>query len=210
MGLCPAVYTAVRIHFLGQMPDPWSYSIAGQLGWVNLIYEVVQEAVLPPLFFFMGQAVKDRDAFSNRVRSGLLVTACTYTAISLALCVTVRPLLGWMAAEPGITEASVSYIRLESIASIFGMLGSFTLVALVTLGREKYLYLLTVFRLILSLALDTLLISALPFSLHLGVNGIGYSNLIVNGLLFALSLRMLAREGVRVCSGTRLSFGWMR
>lgn len=210
MGLCPAVYTAVRIHFLGQMPDPWSYSIAGQLGWVNLIYEVVQEAVLPPLFFFMGQAVRDRDAFSNRVRSGLLVTACTYTAISLALCVTVRPLLGWMAAEPGITEASVSYIRLESISSIFGMLGSFTLVALVTLGREKYLYLLTVFRLILSLALDTLLISALPFSLHLGVNGIGYSNLIVNGLLFALSLRMLAREGVRVCSGTRLSFGWMR
>ena len=75
MGLCPAVYTAVRIHFLGQMPDPWAYSIAGQLGWVNLIFEILQEAVLLPLFFFLGQAVTDKPSFSNRVRSGLLLKA---------------------------------------------------------------------------------------------------------------------------------------
>ena len=86
MGLCPAVYTAVRIHFLGQMPDPGAYSIAGQLSWVNLIYEVVQEAILLPLFYFMGQVTADREAFSNRVRTGLLVTACLYTVLSLALC----------------------------------------------------------------------------------------------------------------------------
>ena len=130
VGLCPAVYTTVRIHFLGQMPDPWAYSIAGQLGWVNLVYEVVQEAVLLPLYFFMGQAVKDKQAFSNRLRSGLLVTAGIYTGLSLALCSMVQPLLYWMAADPGIVEASAAYIRLESIANSVGMLVSFTLVAL--------------------------------------------------------------------------------
>lgn len=210
VGLCPAVYTTVRIHFLGQMPDPWAYSIAGQLGWVNLVYEVVQEAVLFPLYFFMGQAVKDKQAFSNRLRSGLLVTAGIYTGLSLALCGMVRPLLHWMAADPGIVEASAVYIRLESIANSFGMLASFTLVALVTLGREKALYLLTVLRLVLSIAVDTLLISELPFSLRLGINGVGYSNLIVNGVLLAVSLWMLSGEGVRIFSKEKLSFDWMR
>ena len=32
MGLCPALYGALRIYFLGQMPDASAYSIAGQLG----------------------------------------------------------------------------------------------------------------------------------------------------------------------------------
>ena len=209
MGLCPAVYTAVRIHFLGQMPDPGAYSIAGQLSWVNLIYEVVQEAILLPLFYFMGQVTADREAFSNRVRTGLLVTACLYTVLSLALCHFVRPLLGWMAADPSLTEASVSYIRLESAANIFGVLGSFALAALVTLDRERYLYLLTVARLVLSVAFDALLISALPFSLRLGVNGIGYSNLLVNGLLLGVSLRLLSKSGVRLFAKTAPSFRWM-
>ena len=210
MGFCPAVYTAVRIRFLGQLPDPWAYSIAGQLSWVDLIYEVVREAVLLPLFFFMGQAVGDHDAFSNRVRSGLLVTGCLYALISLVLCAAVRPLLGWMAADPSIIEPSAVYIRLESAANLVGILGSFSLVALVTLGRTKALWLLTVLRLLLSVVLDTLLLSSLPCSLQLGVNGIGISNIIVSSLLFALSLSMLASEGVRLCKGGRLSFGWMR
>lgn len=210
MGLCPAVYTTVRIHFLGQMPDPWAYSIAGQLGWVNLVYEVIQEAVLLPLFFFMGQVVKEKQAFSNRVRSGLVVTACMFAGASLVLCGMVRPLLRWMAADPGMIEAAAVYIRLESIANSVGMLGSFALVALVTLGREKALYLLTFLRLVLNIVLDTLLISELSFSLQLGINGVGYSNLIVNGLLLAVSLVLLSREGIPIFSGTKLSFRWMK
>lgn len=43
LGLCPTLYTTLRIFFLGQLPDPWAYSIAGQIGWVNLLYEVMNE-----------------------------------------------------------------------------------------------------------------------------------------------------------------------
>lgn len=75
MGLCPAIYQTVRIFFLGQMPDPDAYSIAGQLSWVQLLYEVIREAILLPLYFFLGQVVADRAAFGNRVRSGLWLTA---------------------------------------------------------------------------------------------------------------------------------------
>ena len=153
MGLCPAIYQAVRIFFLGQMPDPGAYSIAGQLSWVQLLYEIVQETVLLPLYFFLGQVVSDNVSFGNRVRSGLWLTAGIWTALAVAVSAFARPLLGWMAAAPDIIEASATYIRIESFANIFATLFSFALVALVTLGREKWLYAITGARLVLRILL---------------------------------------------------------
>ncbi|MFA5742336.1 MAG: hypothetical protein WC874_05600, partial [Candidatus Izemoplasmatales bacterium] len=49
MGLVPTIYTTVRIFFLGQMPGDWGFNIASQLSWINLIYEVIQEALILPL-----------------------------------------------------------------------------------------------------------------------------------------------------------------
>lgn len=210
MGLCPALYSALRIYFLGQIPDASAYSIAGQLAWLNLIYEVVQEAIILPLYFFLGQVVADRTAFANRVRSGLLLSAGLYTALAAVIWIGTEPLLQWMAASPDILDASAEYIRIESIANIFGVLSSFALVALITLGREKYLHPFTAARLVLSVVFDSLLISALPFSLQLGVNEIGYSNILVNGLLFAFALVLLVREGLPIVGGGKLSFGWLR
>lgn len=207
MGLCPAIYQAVRIFFLGQMPDPGAYSIAGQLIWVQLLYEIVQETVLLPLYLFLGQVVSDKAAFGNRVRSGLWLTAGIWTALAVALSAFAMPLLGWMAAAPDIIDASAAYIRIESFANIFATLFSFALVALVTLGREKWLYVLTGARLVLSILLDCLLLSNLPFSLRLGVTGIGWSNLATNGILFAAALVLLTSEGVPLAG--KLSFGWV-
>ena len=209
LGLCPTVYTTVRIFFLGQLPSEGAYSIAGQLGWMNLLYEILNEAILLPLFYFIGQVVQDRAVFTNRVKTGLLVVGGVYAAFSLVLILAVNPLLGWMAAGGSILSASASYIRIESVANIFGMLSSFVLVTLVTLNKRKYLYILTAARLVLSLLSDTFLVSSLPFSLQLGVNGIGYSNILVNGLLFAVSLVLLSREGIHVFNAKKMSFGWM-
>ncbi len=74
LGLCPAIYTTLRTFFLGQLPGEWSYSIAGQLSWVNLIYEIVNEAIILPLFFFIGKVVSDKKGFTNRVKTGLLIS----------------------------------------------------------------------------------------------------------------------------------------
>lgn len=210
LGFCPTVYTTLRIFFLGRLPDAWAYSIAGQLGWLNLVYEILNEAILLPLFHFMGQAAGDRAEFSNRVRSGLLATFCLFALLTAFVLAGARPMLLWMAADERLAEASAAYIRIESVANLFGMLGSYALVALVTLGKRSALFALTAARLVLSVALDTFLVSTLPFSLNLGVNGIGWSNILVNIILLAASVLMLEREGVGVFSGRRMEFGWMR
>ena len=42
--------------------------------WVNLLYEVINEAIVLPLYFFMGQALTDKEEYSNRLRSGIFVS----------------------------------------------------------------------------------------------------------------------------------------
>ena len=85
----------------------------------------------------------------------------------------------------------------------------FSLVALVTVDRSKYLYILTGAKLILCLISDTLLVSNLPISENLGVNGIGYSNIIVNSILFGVSLVFLSKEKIRIFTKSRLNFAWI-
>ena len=58
------------------------------------------------------------------------------------------------------------------------MLSQFILVALVTLNKSKYLYGLTALRFVLCVLFDLFFVSSLPLSLQLGVNGIGFSNIV--------------------------------
>lgn len=210
MGLCPTVYLTVRTFFLGQLPGEWAFSIAGQLSWVNLLYEIINEAIILPLFFFVGKLTNNKEEFSNRIKTGMMATFCIYSFISVLIIIFAKPLLQLMAASPDIIDASATYIRIESVANIFGILYSFACVALVAVEKEKLVYLLTCSKLILSIVFDTFLVSSLPFSLQLGVNGIGISNIIVNACLFAFILIMLNKLGYNVFQKSKPSFAWMR
>ena len=210
LGFAPTIYTTVRVFFLGQLPGEWSFSIAGQLSWVNLIYEIINEAIILPLFYFVGKVKDDKNAFSNRVRTGMLLALGIYAILSAVIIIFAEPLLDLMATDISIIDASASYIRIESIANVFAILTQFALVALVTVNKSKYLYALTGARLVLCLVSDTFFVSTLPISANLGVNGIGYSNIIVNVLLLAVSFILLAKEGIKVFSKGKLDFAWSK
>lgn len=210
LGLCPTVYTTVRVFFLGQLPSEYAFSIAGQLNWVNLLYEIASEAIILPLFYFIGKAVEDREELNNRVRTGLLITLAVFLVLSVIILAFANPLLSWMAADSSIIEASATYIRIESVANIFSMLANFALVVLVTLNKDIYIYIITVIKVVLCVVADTFLVSALPVSANLGVNGIGISNILVNALLLVVTIVLLYREGVRVFERRRLNFSWMK
>lgn len=210
LGFAPTIYNTVRVFFLGQLPGEWSYSIAGQLSWVNLLYEILNEAIILPLFYFVGTVKNDKKEFTNRVRTGMLISFWVYTALSAVVFVFAEQLLMLMATDTAILTESVAYIRIESIANVFMVLTQFALVALVTMNKRKYLYLLTGARLVLCLVTDTFLVSSLPFSANLGVNGIGYSNILVNILLLAVSLLCLWKEDIGIFTKEKWNFVWTK
>ena len=210
LGLVPTIYTTVRVFFLGQLPGEYSFSIAGQLSWVNLLYEILSEAIVLPLFFFIGKVLADKKEFANRMRTGLVVSVGAYMVLSIAIIALAKPLLTLMATDGSIIDASATYIRIESVANIFSLAFNFVLVGLVTLGKDKYVYILTAVKLVLCLLVDTFMVSTLPVSLNLGVNGIAFSNIIVNVILVATAIILLSKEGITLFKKEKLSFGWMK
>ena len=210
LGLGPTVYTTLRVFFLGELPGEYSFSIAGQLSWINLLYEILSEAIVLPLFFFIGKVLTDKNEFANRMRTGLLVSVGAYMVLSFLIITLAKPLLSLMATDKAIIDASATYIRIESVASIFSLAFNFVMVGMVTLGKEKYVYALTAVKLVLCLLFDTFMVSTLPVSLNLGVNGIAFSNIIVNVLLVATAIVLLHKEGITIFKKEKLSFGWMK
>ena len=210
MGLCPTIYTTVRVFWLGQLPGEWSFSIAGQLSWVNLFYEIINEAIILPLFYFIGKVIFDKNELTNRIKTGLLITLSVYLILTVLIISFTNPLLKLMATSPDIIDASITYIRIESIANVFSILLQFMLVALVSLDKDKYVYILTGVKLGLCILLDTFLVSTLSFSLNLGVNGIAITNVIVNLLLFGVTIVLLRRENVNIFSKNKLDFTWAK
>ena len=210
MGLVPTIYTTVRVFWMGNMPGDWSYSIAGQLSWINLIYEVINEAIILPLFYFIGKVISDKKDLTNRMKTGLLMTLGIYFLLSIVMLTCTEPLLRVMATDSSIIEASATYIRIEAIANIFGILFSFASIGLITLGKDKLVYILTGVKLVLCLTFDTFLVSTLKCSANLGVNGIGISNIIVNFLLFAITMFFLYKNGINIFNKEKMDFKWAK
>ena len=89
-------------------------------------------------------------------------------------------------------------------------MGQFTLIGLVTLSKNKLIYVLTGFKLVLCIILDLFLVSSLTYSANMGVNGIGVTNIIVNFLIFIITLFLLAKNGVNIFNKEKLSFKWTK
>jgi Na+-driven multidrug efflux pump len=210
IGLVPTVYTTVRIFFLGQLPNSSNYDIASQLQWVNVLYEIIQETLILPLFYFTGKVLYEKNELTNRVRTGMIVVFCIYSALSLLIIAFAKPLLTFMSQSSNIINETATYIRFETIANIFAAVLKFLLVIVITIKREKYLYLILCIQLVLSILLDTFFVSDLSVSLEIGVNGIALTNIIVNFVLVFFVIDFLNREQIKVFSKEKLSFKWIK
>lgn len=210
-GFLPTLYTTVRIFYLGNMPGDWGFNIASQMAWVGLIYEIVQEALILPLFFLLGKSLQIKDEFENKVRTGLFVTFGVYFVISLILIIFTKPLVILMAQNVDLIDATVSYVRIESVAALFSTLTRFIILVLVTMKKPDYMYYLLGIQMLMSILLDTFLVSGLSFSLNMGVNGIAISNILVNLTMLIIALVLLNRENVKVLfNKTKPSFEWLK
>jgi len=222
-GLLPTIYTTVRIFFIGQMPSDSGYSIASQMQWVNVLYEIIQEMFILPLYFFIGMAFGKRELecstveqdgqqykITNMVRTGLVILFAVYTLLSAIIILFCYPLVKFMGQDQSILSQTVNYIRLETVANIFYILFRFVLVVVVTIKKSKYLYILLCLQIVLIVLFDTFLISNFKVSAKLGVNGIAITNIVVNLLLFALSIWILYKENINIFKKERLNFKWAK
>lgn len=207
--LIPAVYKTVRFYFLGDLPGSSGVDIASQLSWVNLLYEIIEEAFILPSFFLLGKSFSSKEEMSNKIRTGLLISFCSYLFLSILILIFAPQLCEFMASDKSTLIETVRYIRLETVGSCISILIKFIIVVFVTIGKDKYMYALLGVQTALSILVDTFFLSSLSVSLKLGVDGIAYSNMIVQGVLFIFSAILLKKENIHIFTKEKLSFKWM-
>ena len=178
----PTVYTTVRIRYLGDLPDAWGFDIASQLAWVNLLLEVVQEALILPLFYCIGITISNREETINKVRTGMTVTFGLYVFFTILMLLFATELTAWMAQNPDTVAATAQYIRLEMFGTTLFSLVRFLMIVFILLGMKREIYTILAIQVVISILCDTFFLSSLDVSLQLGVNGIALSNAIASTL----------------------------
>ncbi len=208
----PTIYTSTRIYFLGDLPAEWGVNIASQLAWVNLGLEVVQEAIILPLFFLLGKSLLDRDTTLNKLRTGLTVTFAIYAGLTVLIAIFAQPLVTWMAQHPAQISVTVEYIRLEMIAATLLNAVRFLTIFFVLVDWRRVIYSVLAIQVLVSVSMDAILLSQFEFSFQIGVNGIAYSNMLagVATLGYALLTVKKRYNVTRTDFNAKPDFAWMR
>lgn len=210
MLLIPSVYTTLRVFFLNAAPDTSNVSIAAQSVWLGLIYEVLSESLLVPLYFVLGKFVRQADLLRQRVTVALVASAAAYAAVTLLVWWFTKDLLSAMQQTPAEHVVAAGFIRLEAMALMVGVLNDVCVVVLTILSMHRWIVVLVLLRGLLMVLLDTLLVSQLAWSLQLGVWGVALTNLCTGLLLCAVSLAVLRRLGLLHWHPLTLRAIWVR
>jgi len=208
----PTIYTTVRINFLGDLPGDWGFNIASQLAWVNLMLEVIQEALILPLFFCIGITIANKEQTINRVRTGMAVTLGLYLTFTILILLFANSLVEWMAQNPDTIDETATYIRLEMIGSTLFSLVRFLIIVFILMDMRVHIYAILGIQVFLTILFDSLFLSTLDFSLELGVNGIAYSNAIASFVTLVYATVVFSRKMGMSFSDwkTNYDFTWMR
>ncbi|MBW5380128.1 MATE family Na+-driven efflux transporter [Brachyspira hampsonii] len=211
--LIPSIYSTFRIYLLDSYPNASGINIASQQMWLGIIYEVFEEAIIAPLFFFFGK-IKDKDSFEekyifiNKVRSSILIITFIYIIMAFVINVFAGHLVTVMKQQTELYQQTTAYIRLESLANITIVLFNLMIIVHTALENYKSIFVITTIKMFLTIIFDILFVSQYPISLNLGVNGIAYNNIISNLISVIIALILLSKSGYNIFDKIKLQFLW--
>ena len=182
---------------MASVPDTQTFNIAAQITWLHILYEIVDDFFLFPLDFILGKHIADRHEFNERLSKIVVASFIGHSVIFLLVLVFTPSMVQSTGQTAALVDQTVDYIRLESVANLISSPYGVVQIALILHKKEKLIYVLLGLRTLLSIIFDGLFFSQLPLSLHLGVNGVGWTNISVNSLFFLVAMIWLFRNGVR-------------
>lgn len=190
LALVPAIYQVIRTYLLSTNVSSTGIDIVGQMEWFDLIDETIKAFLIVPLYSILNKLlVKDRNNLGTHIFKMGLVVFILYFIFNICVLVYGFNLISFMNPETNDINAMKTYLQLETIAFMIGIIPSFINVVFVTLDKSKNIYIFLGLQVVLGIISDFLLI---PF---LGVNGIAISNMITNSVLAVSGILVLYFEG---------------
>ena len=201
LAILPSVYSTLRIYLLGSYPDDSAINIASQQMWLGIIYEVLQEAIIAPMFFFIGKINNnDKSNLINKIRTSILIILIIYLIMALLINVFSNNLVYAMRQNETLINQTATYIKLESFANIFIIIFQFFIIINVALGNYKEIFIVSILKTAITVIFDFIFISQYPISINIGVNGIAYNNILSNFISIIILIVLLNKNEYNIFS----------
>ncbi|MGN1399722.1 MAG: MATE family Na+-driven efflux transporter, partial [Erysipelotrichaceae bacterium] len=186
LALVPAIYQTVKTFIISSNNQSSVFDIIGQMEWFDLINETLQAFLIIPLYSILNKILNnDRDNFSKYSFKVGLIAFAIYTLFSIGVLIYGVVLLKAMNPDEIDIATANTYLQLETVAFMVGIIVSFVNVVFVVLGKDKNVYIFLAIRTAFAVIADFLLIP------NLGIYGIAISNIIVNTILAVSSFVLL-------------------
>lgn len=173
--LFPSIYNTIKIYFIGEIPNTWGFNIASQIAWLNIIYEILQECILLPLFFIFGGVAHDKKLLAERFVYSIKIIIPIYLIITLLIWASSSHLVVLLNQKESLVELTTSYIRLETITIPFRVFVEIITTTLIIMNLRARIYMLLVFQVLARFLSDFIFVSTA--GLNWGVIGVGYASM---------------------------------
>ncbi len=178
IALAPAIYQTIRTFLISTNGSTEAIDIIGQMEWFDLINETLIAFIIIPLYSILNKVFKEEQAkFAGTVFKMGIIVVIAYAIFQIGVLIYGHHLVSFMNPNEVNLKDVTSYLRLETIAFMMGIIVSYVNVIFVVIGKAKNMYIMLVLNCLLLVISDFILVP------NFGVNGVAYSNIIINSLL---------------------------
>ncbi len=157
--------------------------------WYDLIDETIKAFLIVPLYSILNKIFKNnKEQGPTFVFKSLLIVFILYFIFNIGIFIYGNSLISYMNPQENDISAISTYLKLETIAFMLGIIPSFFNVVFVVSEKEKNIYVFLGIQVSLGIIADFLLVPSI------GVNGIAISNIITNSLLAIIGFIVLYLE----------------
>lgn len=187
LALVPAVYQTIRTFLISTSTSTGAFDIIGQMEWFDLINETLLAFLIVPLYSVLNKIYENhKERFSESVFKVGLISFALYFVFSLVVFIYGVYLVKLMNPAEIDIDLVNTYLRLETVAFIIGIVSRFVNVVFVVVGKARNVYIFIMVNTVLSILADFVLIPAFE------VIGVALSNILINLILGIAGVALLA------------------
>ena len=210
LALIPAIYQTVRTFLISTNTSADGIDIVGQMEWYDLIDETIKAFLIIPLYSILNKIFKESiEKGPSFIFKSFLIVFVLYVLFNIGMFIYGNSLISYMNPQENDISAISTYLKLETVAFMIGIIPSFFNMVFVVTEKTKNVYIFLGLQVFLGIIADFLLIPAM------GVNGIAVSNMITNGVLaitgfVVLYIEKLIKFSLFKKSEGRLYLSWLK
>lgn len=190
LALFPAIYQTIRTFLLSNTVSTDGIDIVGQMEWYDLIDETLKAFLVVPLYSILNKFfVNEEKEFKKITFKSLFIVFILYGLFNIVILFYGNHLIRFMNPDTENISSMRTYLSLETIAFMVGIIPSFVSVVFVTISKPKNVYIFMGIQAVLGILSDFIFIP------HMGVNGIAISNIISNSILAVAGIAILYFQG---------------